>query len=116
MLVVTPYATTEEKQARFNTACDIAAEYGVPFIDYNLRYEEIDMDFATDMADDGHLNAEGAAKFTRVFGAYLRDEYPLADWRSEDASSMHDPEQESAIRATWDADAAYLYRRLEKGE
>ena len=104
LIVVTPYATTEEKQKRFNTAADIAAEYGVPFIDYNLLYEECGMDFTTDMADDGHLNAPGAAKFTSVFGAYLAEHYDIPDHRGDEAYT------------TWDLDAKYIYERLRKGQ
>ncbi len=103
LIAVTPYATTEEKQKRFNTAADIAAEYSVPFIDYNLIYDEAGMNFETDMADDGHLNAEGAAKFTSFFGKYLAEHYGFPDHRG-------DPRYE-----TWDRDAEYIYRRLEKG-
>ena len=89
---------------RFNTAADIAAEYGVPFIDYNLLYEECGMDFSTDMADDGHLNAQGAAKFTSVFGEYLAENYAIPNHR-------YDEKYE-----TWEKDAEYIYNRLEKGQ
>ena len=102
LVAVTPYATTEEKQMRFNTAADIAAEYGVPFIDYNKMYEEIGMDFETDMADDGHLNAPGAAKFTSVFGQYLAENYAIPDHRGEE------------VYETWEKDADYIYKRLEQ--
>ncbi len=104
LIVLTPYATTPEKQMRFNTAADIAAEYGVPFIDYNLLYEECGMDFATDMADDGHLNALGAAKFTSVFGQYLAENYAIPDHRDDEKYE------------TWEKDAEYIYERLEKGQ
>ena len=102
LVAVTPYATTPEKQMRFNTAADIAAEYGVPFIDYNQMYEELGMDFAADMADDGHLNAPGAAKFTSYFGKYLAEHYDIPDHRGEEAYE------------TWEKDADYIYKRLEQ--
>ena len=104
LIALTPYATTPEKQMRFNTAADIAAEYGVPFIDYNLLYEEAGMDFSTDMADDGHLNAQGAAKFTSVFGEYLAEHYAIPDHRGEESYE------------TWEKDAEYIYERLKKGQ
>ncbi len=115
LVVVTPYVTTPEKQLRFNEASAIAAEYGVPFVDYNRQYEEIGMDFLTDMADDGHLNAEGGAKFTRALGAYIREHYGLPDWRLTTPVSW-DPVKAATIRAAWDADADYIYERLRKGE
>ena len=104
LVVCTPYATTPEKQMRFNTAADIAAEYGVPFVDCNVMYDEVGMDFATDMADDGHLNAPGAAKFTSWFGQYLADHYDIPDHRGDDAYE------------TWEKDAEYIYKRLEQVE
>ena len=79
-----------------------AAEYGVPFIDYNLMYEELGMDFSADMADDGHLNAPGAAKFTSYFGNYLSEHYDIPDHRGEEAYE------------TWEKDADYIYKRLEQ--
>ncbi len=104
LVVCTPYATTPEKQMRFNTAADIAAEYGVPFVDCNVMYDEVGMDFATDMADDGHLNAPGAAKFTSWFGQYLADHYDIPDHRGDDAYE------------TWEKDAEYIYKQLEQAQ
>lgn len=100
LVVVAPYVTTEEKQARFNTGADIAAEYGVPFVDYNLRYSEIPMDFEADMADEGHLNAAGGAKFTRTLGVYLKENYSFPDHTG-------DP-----IYDTWTRDAEHIYEVL----
>ena len=57
LVALSPYAgISESEQAVFNTAGDIAKEYGVNFINYNLLYNDIGIDFSQDAADPGHLN------------------------------------------------------------
>lgn len=100
LVAVAPYVTTPEKQARFNRAAEIAEEYGVPFVDYNRKYKEFGMDFAKDMADEGHLNAAGGAKFTAALAEYILENYALEDRRGD------------ARLSTWDADAEHIYKVL----
>ncbi len=84
VVVISPYAgITENNQARFNRAKDIAAEYGVELINYNSCYREIGIDFATDAADTGHLNFRGNRKFSTAVGAYLAEHYDIPDRRGD---------------------------------
>lgn len=84
MVVVTPYAgITAEVQAMYNTASDIATEYGVQFINYNLIYEQIGIDFATDAADTDHLNYRGNVKLSKDVGRLIQEKYGVPDHRGD---------------------------------
>ncbi|MCI9359795.1 MAG: hypothetical protein HFG65_02350 [Hungatella sp.] len=86
LIVVAPYPTiTEWSQACFNTASDIAAEYQVPFINYNLFYQDLDLDYTKDVSDIMHLNYRGNQKITRHLGDYLVSHYDLEDHRGDNA-------------------------------
>ena len=84
VVVVSPYAGIYEgPQTIFNQAQDIAAEYGVEFVNYNLCYQEIGLDYATDAADADHLNFRGNRKFSAAVGRYLVDHYEIPDRRGD---------------------------------
>lgn len=84
VVVVSPYAGISEKdQALFNSAQDIAAEYGIEFINYNLCYREIGIDYTMDAADVDHLNFRGNRKFSTAVGRYLRENYSISDRRGD---------------------------------
>ncbi len=96
IFMASPYVITEEEQARFNTVFDIAESYGVPCIDFNKLYDELQLDFDTDFAEEAHLNRVGSAKLTRYIGDELTTRYSLTDHRNDPAYS------------SWDASAEYL--------
>lgn len=82
LFVATPALTNAEECAGHNYIADVVAEYGFTFLNLNLYYDEIGLDFARDYADEGnHTNARGAEKVTRFFNAYLREHYDLPDRR-----------------------------------
>lgn len=84
VVVIAPYAgITEERMQQFNRAYDIAMEYDVPFINYNLLVSDMDLNFYTDSADVAHLNYKGNQKFTSYFGRWLNSEYDLPDHRGD---------------------------------
>lgn len=84
VVVVSPYAgITEERMMQFNRAYDIAGEYGVPFINYNLSISDMGLDFLTDAADPAHLNYKGNQKFTAYFGKWLDNQYDIPDRRGQ---------------------------------
>ena len=83
-VIISPYAEiTEEEQKLYHTAEGIAAEYGVDFKNYNLCYQEAELDFTTDAADGAHLNYKGNQKFSRVVGEYLKNKYDISDRRGD---------------------------------
>ena len=73
-----PANVTEQKEA--NRVYDIAAEYGINYINF------LDMnivDFDTDCSDSGsHLNPSGARKVTDYLGKYIMENYQIPDQRS----------------------------------
>ncbi|WP_026652339.1 hypothetical protein [Butyrivibrio proteoclasticus] len=72
-------ATTTDKIAA-NSAAEIAANYGVPYI--NMLNMGI-IDYRSDLNDTGHLNATGAIKVTDYMGQWLTDNADLADHRGD---------------------------------
>ncbi len=84
VVVVSPYAgINEHEQQIFNTASDIAAEYGVEFVNCNLLLEEIGIDYSTDASDGAHLNYRGNQKYSKFIGGYLKDNYTISDRRND---------------------------------
>ncbi len=82
LIVISPYAgISSHDQQMFNTAGDIAKEYGVPFMNYNLLTEDVGLDFSTDAADAGHLNYKGNQKYSLAVGKYIRENYLISDHR-----------------------------------
>lgn len=94
-IVVSPYAVTEIEQKRYNAAADIAEMNGIPFTNYNVKYEELGLDFSSDMADAGHLNYMGIEKYTKHLGGYLEGKYSLPDRRGDQRWASWD---ENAIK------------------
>lgn len=83
VLIKTPYSVSEDEQVYYNKVSDIAKEYHVPFINYNLLYDEIGVDFLSDFADASHLNHRGNTKFTNTIGKYLKENYMIPDRRED---------------------------------
>jgi hypothetical protein len=54
---------------------EYAESYGCEYYDFNYidLYQEIDYNFATDNADDGHANIYGAEKITRYLGEIISE-------------------------------------------
>lgn len=91
MLMVAPYwLLDEEQQMIFNRVEEIAAEYDVDYVNFNLNRDEIGLIPDTDYADPHHLNYMGAEKFSSYLGEYLKEQYGLTDHRGD------------GIYATWD--------------
>lgn len=86
LIVVAPYPIEAEDQRYYNRAEAIAREYGIPFINYNLMYDSLQLDFQNDIADDLHLNYRGSEKFTRHLGEYISTNYELKPHSGESLS------------------------------
>lgn len=82
--VVAPYNMPAHEYGYFKTGEKIAESYGMPFINGNELYEELELDFASDFRDEyGHLNDKGAAKITKYVGDFIKDNYNLTDRRND---------------------------------
>lgn len=61
---------------------DIVNEYGLSYINFDDKNDEMGMDYSIDTPDGGsHLNASGAVKFSRYLGEYIRENYVVSDRR-----------------------------------
>ena len=83
LITVSPYYFSINEQDRINMAKKIADEYDVPFVNFNLNYNEYNLNFDEDFRDKGHLNYKGAPKLTRYLGQYLKENYDLPDRRGD---------------------------------
>ena len=71
---------------RYNTVNDLAQEYHISYIDFNVHQYHTGFDWKTDSRDGGnHLNYYGATKMTKYIGEYLKEHYTLENDR-------HNPE------------------------
>lgn len=105
VVVVSPYeGIYAQDLARHRQAKDIAAEYGIEFINYNWNYQEIGLDYATDAFDTSHLNFRGNRKFSKAVGKYLVEHYEITDRRGDSRYQ------------SWQDDADYIRANLEDQE
>lgn len=71
--------------SKHNAVKKYAAEKGLPYLNLNLKTEELGIDWKTDTFDKGdHLNLSGAKKVTDYLGKYWTNNYELPDHRGED--------------------------------
>lgn len=70
---------------RHNKLMEISEETGIPYLDLNMRIDELKILWDEDSLDGGdHLNLSGAVKVTEWLGDYLTDQYDLPDHRGDD--------------------------------
>lgn len=85
LLVYLPFPAGKGAQRNANRVYDIAAEYGVNYINF-LDLSVVD--YSTDCYDgDSHLNPSGARKVTDYLGQYIMEHYNISDQRTNKAYS-----------------------------
>ena len=93
LLVNAPYIMIEDDKKVFNTLEKYLEEKNhghVDYVDFNVLYDEMGLDFATDFADDNHLNINGLPKFNKVLGAYISENYELQDRRGDERFASYE--------------------------
>ena len=83
VVIVTPHVLTEESAKIYNYVERICQENGVEFLNLNQKYDEIGIDFATDYAEELHLNFSGTMKLSKYLGNYVHDKFELVDHRGD---------------------------------
>ena len=79
MLTFLPFPASETDQRSANTMEKIAAERGVPCVNF---LKEAVIEYETDVADaNSHVNISGAQKLTTWIGRMLKDQFDLPDQR-----------------------------------
>lgn len=105
--------------AMHNGYVKLAGEYGLPFLDGNVEYEKIGIDFANDYQDNDadHLNLSGTRKMTRYLADYLVKECGLTDHRNDPAYRSWDellPSYEQEIRDMEGTSYPEIEKKLEE--
>lgn len=96
MLFASPYRLEEDGQKQFNWIAQYAEEKGIPFVNFNHLYDEIGLDFDTDMRDTDHVNNTGAVKVTEYLAQFLKSHYDIPDRRGQEGYEA------------WEQNALYL--------
>ncbi len=86
-----------EEKAVFNYAAQVAGENDIPFVDFSDYMSDMGIDPQCDFADDLHLSATGAVKFSSFLAEYLKDHYDIPDRRGDSAYASWD-----ACVSEWD--------------
>ena len=85
LLLVSAPSPKNYNYKKHNALEEYARENNLPYVDLNMRYRDIGIDWKRDSYDKGdHLNITGARKVTAYIGKYLTDNYSLPDRRDED--------------------------------
>ena len=82
--VLTPTTGARGIQPVMNTVAAIAAEYGIPFYNFNLLWEDAGI-FDWDFTADGHLSTGGARKVSGWLAARIAEDYGVPDHRGDPA-------------------------------
>ena len=107
VFVAAPYDLTENEQQRYNTIAEIAAERGIPFLNFNEFYADLGIDPQTDFRDPGHLNDSGIAKYSTYLADYLLNHYELPD-RREDPAHIWNQDADIDSRRIYALDEQFL--------
>lgn len=67
----------------YNTLWSIAAEYGIPGVNYNDPSLRFGLRYSSDFADWQHLNVKGSVTFSKKLGADLRTGLNIPDRRGD---------------------------------
>lgn len=86
LLLVSAPSPVNYNYKKHNTIQAYADRYSIPYIDLNMKTEELGIDWEKDSMDKGdHLNVYGAEKVTAYLGRYLVEHYSLEDHRADEA-------------------------------
>ena len=86
LLLVSAPSPCNYNYKKHNALESYAKENGLPYIDLNMKTEELGINWKTDSYDKGdHLNLSGAQKVTAYMAKYLKENYSIPDHRGEKA-------------------------------
>lgn len=94
LFISNAYVLSDEDSEILNAAGELIESRGYKFLNTNLYYDEMNVDFETDFCDYNHMNILGSSKYTDFLSDYLHENYDLPDHRKDPAYAM------------WEEDAA----------
>lgn len=108
VLTLTPTTNARAMQPVMNTVAAIAAEYDIPFYNFNLLWEDVNI-YDWDFTADGHLSTSGARKVSAWLAERLAENYQVPDHRGDPKYVSWDKHaqtvQEEYLKLiTWDED------------
>lgn len=84
LFVVSPYIEEVAHKENFNYIADIIEKYGYNFLDTNDYYDEMKINFDTDLYNYAHVNIFGADKYTDFLIQYLQENYDLPNRKNDE--------------------------------
>lgn len=75
MLLAAPYEQVTEDLGYLKSLHAFCEAEGLPFLDMNQRYEEMDLDAVRDYFDSGHFNVRGSTKATRFLSRFIEERF-----------------------------------------
>ena len=90
MLIGYPNADYKHDHLYYCAAFELAEQYGITGINYNLPENSTGINYKTDCADWQHLNVGGSVIFTRAVGQDLKTMFNLEDHRGDPAYASYD--------------------------
>lgn len=101
VLFLTIPSSTSWNYKRHNAIQVIADKNNIPYLDLNLKTEDISLDWNIDTRDGGqHLNYLGAKKVTKWISEYLKDVYTIPDGRHNKKYVKYQQDYEQYKRLT----------------
>jgi len=101
VFMATPCRIGEHWQKMLNYVGEIAQQGNIPYLNFFHLIDEMQFDFAADMAEWSHMNYSGVRKVTAYLGEYLQTNYQLEDHRTS-----------SAVAGRWNADYEVFAKAL----
>lgn len=84
LLLVSAPSPKNYNYEKHNSLEEYAGEHNLTYIDLNMQYRDMGIDWKKDSYDKGdHLNLSGSRKTTEYIGKYLQENYSLPDRRSD---------------------------------
>lgn len=83
VFMVAPYPTSPRENSLYGQLRDWADQHEIDLLDFNLLWEELELDPENDFSDSTHLNYYGARKVSNYMGRYLQDTGLFTDKRTD---------------------------------
>lgn len=83
VFLIAPYRPNEREAGIYKSVRSFADQNGVPTLDMNLMYKELNFYEPGLFCDGSHLNCYGSDKVSSFLAGYLKEKYDLADRRGD---------------------------------